>query len=190
MKFRYALAALALSPVPAFAAEVVPSDFVCADKATDPAKFELARGIVNASIPPDEGDQMTRQLIESVLGSFRASSDISFDDPQSKAIFDRRMKEIPDRLLPIMNRHMPAMYGAVACAYAREFSLAELTEVHTFARTPTGRRFLAHSPKLMADPDVQKAFQAYLADVQIMAREFGREVAQEVIEAEAKRKKK
>lgn len=190
MKFCYALTALALSPVPAFAAEVVPSGFVCVDKATDPAKFELARGIVNASIPPDEGDQMTRQLIESVLGSVSSSSDFPFVDPQSKAIFDRRMKEIPDRLLPIINRHMPAMYGAVACAYAREFSLVELTEAHTFALTPTGRRFLAYAPKLMADPDVQKAFQAYMADVQTMTREFGREVAQEVIEAEAKRKKK
>lgn len=190
MRFRLAITALALVSTPAFAAEVVPADFACIDKAINPAKFSMARGIVNASIPEDQGDQMVRQLIGSVMQTFRSSSSVEIDDPEIKAVLDRRFKEVPDRLLPILNRHMPQLYGSMACAYAREFTLPELTEINAFAQTPAGRRFLSQSQKLMGDPDVQQAFQAYMVDVQAMGRQFGSEVANEIIELKSKKKKK
>ena len=188
-RFLAPLALLALAPTPALA-EVVPANFSCIDTAADPAKFELARGIVNASVPDDQTDQMMRQLLGSVLQMMDSSREFPIDDPEVRAIYDRRMKELPDRLMPILNKHLPQIYGAVACAYVREFSLAELTEINAFARTPAGRHFLSQSPKLMTDPDVQKAFQVYMVDVQQMARGFGQEIAMEISDLLAKRKAK
>lgn len=189
MTWRFALAALALVPTPALA-DVIPADFACIDKTTDPAKFELARGIVNASVPDSQQEKMFDDMLDSLIGMLRSNRDPALVDPEMDAIVDRQLKSIPSRLVPLLNRHMPQMYGAIACAYAREFSLAELKDINAFALSPSGRRFLTHSSVLMADPDVQKAFQAYMQDVQKLTREMTDEMMAELAELRAKRAKK
>jgi hypothetical protein len=183
------LALAAMLPTPA-SAGVIPDNYTCQDTAIDPARLALARDVINLSMPEDQFDQMFRQMMGSFTQVMQQSRDPGeFSDPNVKAIMDRRMKEIPDQLLPVVNRHMPQIFGAMACAYAKEFSVPELTELRNFVATPTGRRFMIFGPKVMSDPGVMQEFQTYMVEVQAVSRDLGDEIAVEIAEMQAKRKK-
>src|SRR3546814_15125821 len=42
----------------------------------------------------------------------------------------------------------------MARAYARRFTVAQLGEIETFFRTPTGRIYVTESMNIMSDPDI------------------------------------
>jgi hypothetical protein len=50
--------------------------------------------------------------------------------------------------------NLPGMLDAMARAYARRFTLSQLTDIATFFGTPSGQVYLAQAPTIMSDPDV------------------------------------
>lgn len=65
----------------------------------------------------------------------------------------------------IMIQMEPAMREGMARAYARRFSVAELTEINRFFASPAGATFARQSFELMTDPELMKAMTSYMPDM-------------------------
>lgn len=142
-----------------------------AAEAADPAELAVAKAIIDIMFPNSEREATFRTLIGEVMSQFhRATPQPEIDDPGMQAIVDGFFADMPDRLMPVVQFHLPRMLEATAVAYTNEFSLTELEEIHTFARTPAGKHYLSRSTALMSDPAVAAANTAYLSDVQTLAR--------------------
>lgn len=134
----------------------------------DPARLEQGRQIIAIMYPADKRQAMMGSLVENVLAQFRASMSqpSTYADPGLRKILDDAFAAIPQRLSPSVQAHLPRLFEAMARAYAREFSAAELQEVLAFARTPAGRHYLQSSPTVTADRDVAAANTAYFNEIQ------------------------
>ncbi len=78
-------------------------------------------------------------------------------DPQNK----ERGKQIIDVMKPMISEAMaviePAMRTGLSRAYARKFTIPQLTTINGFFNTPTGGAFARESFALQADPEVMQA---------------------------------
>ncbi|HOB14898.1 MAG TPA: DUF2059 domain-containing protein [Novosphingobium sp.] len=175
-----ATAALALAASPAHA-QVITGPQSCVGGPVDPAAFGLAIEIVHAIIPPEQSEKMMQEMMESLLSQMEKSLAPEISDPGLEAIFDRKMKSIPTRVLPVVRKHMPSIANAMACAYVRQFSVAELTEINAFSKTPAGKHYFSRSVSMIADPSVAAANQAYMADIKPIMQSFQQETMDEVI---------
>lgn len=142
--------------------------------AVDPARLELGRQIIAIMYPQEKRQAMASSLVENVLAQFRSSmSDpTTYADPGMKKILDDAFASIPQRLSPAIQAHLPRLIEAMARAYAREFSAAELQETLAFARTPSGRHYLQSSATIMADRDIAAANSTYFNQVQQVSQQI------------------
>ena len=157
-------------------------------QAVDPARMALGRQVIAIIYPPEKRDAMMASMVDTLMAQIRAGTHLPamFNDPGLKAILDRNFAAMPSRLMPVIIRNLPRMHEAIATAYAREFSNAELTEIVAFGRTPAGKHYFQQSGSLLADPDVAAANTAYLAEAQQMNQQFSAQVRQEVTDYLAK----
>ena len=138
--------------------------------------------------PPERRDAMMNEMVSALMAQIRGGTTLPpmFADPGLKAIMDRAFASMPGRLIPVISRHLPRMHEAIATAYAREFSQAELSEIVAFARTPAGQRYFQRSGGLLSDRDVAAANTAYLGEAQQLNQQFSAQVRQDVTEYLAK----
>jgi hypothetical protein len=157
-------------------------------QAADPARLALGRQVIAIMYPPERRDAMINEMVSALMAQIRGGTQLPpmFSDPGLKAIMDRAFASMPARLAPVISRHLPRMHEAIAAAYAREFSAAELTEIVAFGRTPAGRRYFQQSGGLLSDRDVAAANTAYIGEAQQMNQQFSAQVRQEVTEYLAK----
>lgn len=157
-------------------------------QAVDPARLAMGREIIATMYPPDQRNAMMTSMVETLMAQIRAGTNLPamFNDPGLKAILDRNFAALPARLMPVIARHLPRMHEAIAAAYAREFSTAELTDIVAFARTQSGRRYLQRSGGLLSDPGVAAANTAYIAEAQQLNQQVSAQVRQETTEYLAK----
>jgi hypothetical protein len=163
------LAALALvsatAPLPlnSAAAQTTAS----ANTATNPEALALGRQIVDVAFPPATRQVMLEQLMESMLEQMKAGMPLEqISDPGLRKILLDHLASVPTLLRPTTTAFLPKQMDAVAQAYARMFSLAELKDIAAFARTPSGKSFLARSSEVMSDPAVAAVNAEYFREVQ------------------------
>jgi hypothetical protein len=151
-------------------------------QAVDPARLALGRQVIAIMYPPETRDAMMASMVEALMAQIRSGTHLPamFSDPGLKAIMDRAFNAMPARLMPVISRNLPRMHEAIATAYAREFTAAELSEIVAFGRTPTGRRYFQQSGSLLADRDVAAANTAYIGEAQQLNQQFTAQVRQEV----------
>lgn len=137
----------------------------------EPAKLKEAQAIIAVMFPPAEQDQKLHDIMSNMVAQMRGGllrlEEVG--DPGLKAILDRFIDSIPDKLMPTARQHFPAMLDATAQAYTHEFSLEELKQIHAFAETPAGKHYFGKATDLLKDPSVAKANERYfeaLRDVQ------------------------
>lgn len=141
------------APVPAPAAQTV------ADLDTRLAK---ARIIVETSMPIEQRDKMFHQMLDAMMsnmiggmmqGDPQLAKSLKTNTEAAKllASFVERQKKLA---LEDLTETGPEMVEAMASAYAKRFSLAELTEVEAFVATPTGARFFQAGTQILNDPAV------------------------------------
>jgi len=65
-----------------------------------------------------------------------------------------------------MAKYLPTIMDAMAAAYSRKFSLAELKDVRAFAESPSGRIYFSSAVSVMGDPAVQKVTADMMTDAQ------------------------
>lgn len=176
MRFVILMAGLALMagiPAGAFA-----QDQAAADQQAELAK---ARAIMEIMFPPAEREQTFGVLMSQVLDQFRSSLPAeAVTDPQLRAILDRYLDSVPDRLGPTVKTHLPKIIEATAKAYTHEFTLAELNDIHAFAQSPAGEHYLKRSTALIGDPDVAAANTAFFSEVQAAQSVMQRDLIQEL----------
>ncbi len=135
--------------------------------AADQAEMAEAQAIIEVMFPAAKRDEQMREMITAMTSQFTAAIDMSrITDAGMRAILEDYLAEIPDRLMPLVNDHLPRMSQAMAVAYVNEFTLEELRDIHNFASTPSGGRFLFRSSALIGDPAIAAANTEYLARVQ------------------------
>ena len=159
LAFAAGASALALFTSPALAQS---------DGYTPPAdEMAEAMAIMEVVFPPDTREQ-TMIDTATTMGNQMAASMMNgpiFEEPGIRAIMDEFLDSLPEVMRPMIAKHLPSMVKSTAVAYTREFTLEELQDIRAFAMTPSGRRYFTNSQKLLADPAVAKANEAFFADV-------------------------
>ena len=133
-----------------------------ATTAVDPARLAAARALIDVLIPPAAREQMIQGMIAPMQANMRRGLEENPEfaaemrgDPRAKAIFDRFMVRQEARTRDILRQSLPGMVPAMAAAYARRFTVAQMQDIRTFFETSTGRVYLQEAFTMMSDPDVQ-----------------------------------
>lgn len=151
----------------------------------DPQRLTLAQKTTSQIMPDGIYAKMMNDLMGKVLGAFFKqpggmsdleislttgveASEANLDEAKRKAITDlldpnhtKRSTVMQDSLKPMMDKMArtiePPMREGLARAYARKFSVEQLTELNAFLATPTGSFYASESFLLQADPEVMQA---------------------------------
>ena len=120
------------------------------------------------------------------------ASEAGLDEAKRKAITDlldpnhaKRAAMMQSSLKPMMDKMArtiePPMRDGLARAYARKFSVDQLTELNSFLATPTGSFYASESFLLQADPEVMQAvfsaMPAILGDIMSPAADIEKAMA-------------
>lgn len=123
--------------------------------------FEMMPGLTDAQIAQATGapEENVAALSEEQKAAVTAIIDPNHKD---------RGKQILDVMKPMMTEAMaiiePAMRTGLSRAYARKFTVPQLTSINSFFKTPAGSAFAEESFALQADPEVMQAtFKAFPA---------------------------
>ncbi|GAA0331457.1 hypothetical protein GCM10009087_47040 [Sphingomonas oligophenolica] len=157
-------AGLAVLPVVATAQAAAP----VAVAPVDPERLAAARALMDQIMPPATRNQMMSAMTQSMMGqmvqALRTDPTLAAvleKDPRARALFEHFMQRQQEQSTQQLLANLPGMFDAMARAYARRFTLAQLHDMATFFATPTGQVYLAQAPTIMSDPDVA----AWMGDV-------------------------
>ena len=138
------------------------------DGYTPPAdEMVEAMAIMDIMFPINTREQEMVE-IATTMGNQMAASAMTgpvFEEPGIRAIMDGFLASLPEVMRPMINKHLPSMIKSTAIAYTREFTLAELKDIRAFATTTSGQRYFSQTQKLLSDPAVAAANEAFFADV-------------------------
>jgi hypothetical protein len=164
-------------PTPAAAQAAAPT------QTPDANELAEARAIIEIMFPPSQRQQMIKKMMEDILAPMRASLPKgALDEPGLKAIMDEHLTKMQARSLKLFQKHMPALFEAMVTAYTREFSLAELKEVHAFARSPAGTHYLSKSTAMVGDPAMVQVNTAMFADSRVLSQEMLPKLKQDIMD--------
>jgi hypothetical protein len=130
-----------------------------------PENLAIAREIVDLALPPESRRAMMERMSDAMFAQMRdgmAQSQGNPSDPELQPLIDRYLERFRIMTNALSNDTAPAMFEAVARAYARTFSHDDLVQIRAFAATPVGMRYFRQSPELFSDPDVAEANRAYM----------------------------
>jgi hypothetical protein len=148
----------------------------------DAAKLAEAHAIIDIMYPPAERQATMEKLVGQLSAQFRQGmSTDDLGDPGLKKIVEDALDSLRPRQSAVLQKHMPEIFEATATAYTHEFSLAQLKDIHAFALTPSGSRYLQRSSAILGDPAVAKANTALIADAQAMANSARTELKDKII---------
>lgn len=99
-------------------------------------------------------------LPEGTLGEMMAILDPHFEERQKLTT-----KIVFSEMGTIMGELEPAMREGMAEAYARRFSVEQLTELDRFFATPTGSAYAGEQMMLMMDPAIMNRMQAMMPKI-------------------------
>jgi hypothetical protein len=152
---------VAATPVQALAAPAA-----AAAETDQAAKLGEARAFLAVMFPPAQREAMLTKL-QADLGT-QVSALIPAQmlaDPGLKAIFEEFKTDAFERQRAVALKHFPSQLEAIATAYAREFSLGELKDIHSFALTPSGGHYFSKAMSIIGDPAVAKVNSETIAEI-------------------------
>ncbi|PZN92389.1 MAG: hypothetical protein DCF31_16435 [Alphaproteobacteria bacterium] len=136
----------------------------------DPARLAAAKALIEVVMPPALREQMTDQtsvaIMVNVTQGFANSPQIMAAfaaEPRAEAIIKRYIARQQQATQTLMKANMPDMLAAITRAYARQFSVTQMTEARAFFATPAGQAYVIQAPRVMADPDVGAWMQKMMA---------------------------
>jgi hypothetical protein len=160
------LAPLAGASLIVLAPAVASAQPTAALRSDEAAKLSEARAVIEIMFPPAQRQSMFDKLQNDMITQLRPSFPAYLmSDPGLKAIIDNYIQEAMKRQRPVLQKHLPEMLEGMAVAYAHEFSVAELKEIHSFAQTPAGSHYLSKSMAMVGDPAVAKANTAMITEM-------------------------
>ena len=138
-------------------------------------KIVEARAIVEIIYPVAEREAIFREMTEThaqQIAAHMLHEPAYQGEPDLMAAATEALKQLPEFLWPATQKHMSAIIEATAVAYAREFSLQELSDIRSFGETDSGRRLLTRMPFVLNDPALGEARQAHLMDTEHARKDF------------------
>lgn len=164
------------------AAETANLGSECVESQGNAESLALARGIVDSILPPDQQDQMMHQFMTGFNGQLQAGlmQKVDAADPKMQAILDKFAASVPDRAMPVVSKHLPAIKQAMACAYTHKFAIEELRSINQFALSPAGKHYFGASMSMMTDPAVAAENGLYFQDVKILMEEMKGELLHDI----------
>lgn len=132
----------------------------------DPAKVAVARQIIETGYPFEKREAIFSNAIDAMVLQMRSTMMSALkNDPGAEKLVNGKLESFISESKRILNGHIPSLMDAMAEAYSREFSLVELSELNTFAHTPTGQHFFLHNSAVLSDPSFRAANEAYMRDL-------------------------
>ncbi len=155
---------------------------VTAQESEPGAEMAEARAIMKIMFPPEEREATMQRLMTDISDQFAASVDMdSYTDPGLRSIMEGYLAGLPAQLMPLVSQHLPRMMEATAVAYTREFTLEELKDIHAFAMTPSGARYLSRSAALVGDPAVAEVNTQYFRELQALNQGLVAQLRQDIV---------
>jgi hypothetical protein len=156
-----------LSPITSAGAQTAPA----AAAAPEPARLVAAQALIGRIMPADQRDAMVEQMVRPMMENMRGAvfSDPKFeamrsDNPKLAATVEAFMKDELEHSIVTMKASMPAMFDAMARAYARRFTLDQLKAIDAFFQTPAGHAYVTLAPTVLADPDFLAVQRSMMTD--------------------------
>jgi hypothetical protein len=138
-------------------------------QAPEPARLAAAKALIAKIMPPGRIDatidQMMRPMMENLRNAMMQSPQMQAafaKDPKAKAMLDAFVSDEFQHSVALTKSSMPTMLDAMARAYARRFTVAQLNDVSAFFDTPAGKLYAEQASTVMADPDVLAAQRAMM----------------------------
>lgn len=178
MKFALAVA-LAIAPLPALAEEAAAP----AQAEIDPMRLATAKVTVDAVFPPGTYARIMKTSMDGVMGPIvdrikamplrelavmagikqedigklaqgTVREVIAIYDPAFERRTDISMKVMTEEMTGMMTRFEPSFREGLTRAYAKRFTVSQLSELNRFFATSTGALYAAESMTLFTDPEV------------------------------------
>jgi hypothetical protein len=154
----------------------------------EPQNLGLAQEVIDLAFPPDRrhallsrvGDAMMEQMRNAALGSAGGTLDAG-EEP----IFQRYLARVREISEEAITERSPALFNALARAYARAFTRDELVQIRAFVATPAGAKYLQRSADLLSDPDVAQANTDYMRSAFTLIEPLTSQLRQELTEYRA-----
>jgi len=153
----------------------------------DPARLVAARRVVDTVFPAAQREAMMSAMVasmgQSTLAAIQQQPDVArlmTAEPRSRPVFERFLQQQQTKTTALIQANIPGMVDAMARAYARRFTAAQLADMQTFFETPTGQAYVTQSMTIMSDPDVAawqaKVTGASIATIGTDVQQFVREL--------------
>ncbi|MBR2171222.1 DUF2059 domain-containing protein [Sphingopyxis sp.] len=155
-RWKSALLGAALAALPVSANAQTPGT------AAQPTAERLASAeqLMAAMMPAEQRDAMVEEMMTAMIANIipgirkRIDEKGVLSEPGIKEVFDHFIDRQRDLAIAQLKVEMPKLIEAMARAYARRFTTAQMDEMHAFFRTPTGQAYVKESMGIMSDPDV------------------------------------
>ena len=147
----------------------------------DAAKLAEAHAIINVMFPPNSRESMLTQLQSQMVTQMMPDRVAWMQGPGIKKIIDDYIAEAEAEQRAVLLKHLPDQIDAMAGAYARRFSLAELKDIDAFAHSPSGQHYLSESMAMIGDPEVAIVNAAMAADVRAVTETMAPQLKEKVI---------
>jgi hypothetical protein len=149
--------------------------------ADDAAKLAEAHAILAIMFPPDKREQMFGAIMNQVVAQIDRivpTKEVDTGDAGADAIMAKFKADTVDAATQLIKAHMPDIIEANAQAYAHQFSLDELKQIHAFAETPAGSHYMSRAASLVNDP-------AYVAATSALGDETRRVLQERAVKLRA-----
>lgn len=149
----------------------------------DARALAVAKEVVDLAFPSETRAKLFEGTITAMVAQMRDARRTaagSEPDPGLDAIVDRYVNTSITAVKEDLVTLSPDLFVAIANAYTRSFSLAELIEIRAFVATPTGTKYLQRSSEILSDPEVAAWNIAYFQRVKLTVAAMQKPLAAEV----------
>jgi len=166
--FALAAAALTFGLTPSAASANSPPvnsvEAAAAASEVNPVAMSLASAIVDLGYPEEQRESLFFGTMDQTVAQLRSSlgNSLPLDDAGAMEIFDRWLEKYTDESKQVLRKHIPSIMQGMTSAYAKIFTVEELSDILAFVETPSGRKFFELSPAVMGDANFASANQRYL----------------------------
>jgi hypothetical protein len=173
---KYLCVALSLGlAAPAMAESPAMPALAATKQALDPQRLALAKVTVNSIWPLGTYQRMMKDMMtnmqdgimDRILDSTAADLGIESEEDDSKTLRDKIVEKDPnfeermritnqvmsDEMIQVFTKMEPKLREGLANAYARRFTVTELTEINRFFGSPAGSSYARQSMELFTDKE-------------------------------------
>ncbi|HEY7808905.1 MAG TPA: DUF2059 domain-containing protein [Allosphingosinicella sp.] len=158
----------------------------------DPQRLPLARIVAEQTFPAGtfrrimavSAEQMTTSMMGGVLDMQMKDIPAADENEADPAQANKTMREVMaehdphfiermeitnrvmmTEMVPVMTKFEPQMREALALAYARRFSVEQLTDLRTFFASPSGKAYASEVMTIGSDPEFLKGMGAFVPEL-------------------------